>query len=252
MQKPQPLKRPRRWSARSEDAGAAEHVEDQSIAQRGSCINDPRSPEINQAEEIVRAVKLPKNAPPDQRLAMLAVGGAYQPAHSHGPAPARHAPPRLARPAKTSRRKFNFAWRSAGERWRCWRDVRRDVPGFLRAQGLKEAKKQIRVGRLPDFANAGVYEQYKPIGIWVVNSSAREEKLMALPRRARTWAASRTGSGEQKFKCPCHGRGITSDRRELRRPHARGRWSVLHQQRSRRYIVVDMSKVIPVRTWRMG
>ena len=37
-----------------------------------------KSPEVNQAEEIVRAVKLPKNAPPDQRMAMLAVGGAYQ------------------------------------------------------------------------------------------------------------------------------------------------------------------------------
>src|SRR4051794_28833014 len=38
-----------------------------------------RSPEVNQADEILRAVNLPKNAPPDQRLAMLAVGGAYQP-----------------------------------------------------------------------------------------------------------------------------------------------------------------------------
>src|SRR5207237_7279131 len=37
-----------------------------------------RSPEINQAEEIVRAVKLPKNAPPDQRIAMLAIGGGYR------------------------------------------------------------------------------------------------------------------------------------------------------------------------------
>src|SRR2546423_1151586 len=41
-----------------------------------------RSAEINQAEEIVKAVKLPKNAPPDQRIAMLAIGGAYQPAPS--------------------------------------------------------------------------------------------------------------------------------------------------------------------------
>src|SRR3954465_5973770 len=39
-----------------------------------------RSREVNQADEILRAVKLPKDAPPDQRLAMLAVGGAYQPA----------------------------------------------------------------------------------------------------------------------------------------------------------------------------
>src|SRR6185503_2999065 len=37
-----------------------------------------KSPEIVQAEEMVRAVNLPKNAPADQRMAMLAVGGAYQ------------------------------------------------------------------------------------------------------------------------------------------------------------------------------
>src|SRR2546421_1537185 len=37
-----------------------------------------RSPEINQADEIIKAVQLPKNAPPDQQLAMLAIGGAYQ------------------------------------------------------------------------------------------------------------------------------------------------------------------------------
>src|SRR5438552_6449396 len=41
-----------------------------------------RSAEVNQAEEMVRAVQLPKDAPPDQRAAMLALGGAYQPVPS--------------------------------------------------------------------------------------------------------------------------------------------------------------------------
>src|SRR5204862_2401462 len=38
-----------------------------------------KSPEIVQAQEMMRAVKLPKDAPPDQKMAMLAVGGAYAP-----------------------------------------------------------------------------------------------------------------------------------------------------------------------------
>src|SRR5450432_1789310 len=51
-------------------------------AQLGSTLR--RSPEVNQTADFLRAVSLPKNAPPDQRAAMLAVGGAYQPAVSMG------------------------------------------------------------------------------------------------------------------------------------------------------------------------
>ena len=40
-----------------------------------------KSPEINQAEETIRTVKLPKDAPADQRMAMLAIGGAYNEAY---------------------------------------------------------------------------------------------------------------------------------------------------------------------------
>ena len=64
-----------------------------------------RSPEVNQADEILRAVHLPKDAPPDQRLAMLAVGGAYQPAIPMGDRL------RLAasKTSKVTRRNFNLA-----------------------------------------------------------------------------------------------------------------------------------------------
>src|SRR5688572_29502668 len=41
-----------------------------------------KSQEVVQAEEMVRSVKLPRNAPPDQRAAILAAGGAYAPAPS--------------------------------------------------------------------------------------------------------------------------------------------------------------------------
>ena len=41
-----------------------------------------KSPEVVQAEEMFQAVNLPKDAPADQKMAMLAVGGAYAPPQS--------------------------------------------------------------------------------------------------------------------------------------------------------------------------
>src|SRR5260221_9088884 len=63
-----------------------------------------KSPQINQAEETIKAIKLPKDAPPDQRMAMLAVGGAYTPALSMGDR-IRGAGKRAADAAKLSRRR---------------------------------------------------------------------------------------------------------------------------------------------------
>ena len=48
---------------------------------------------------------MPKNAPPDQRIAMLAIGGAYQPA----PSMAQRLRDMVAAARKTSRREFNVA-----------------------------------------------------------------------------------------------------------------------------------------------
>src|SRR3954467_1499576 len=64
-----------------------------------------RSPEVNQADEILRAVNLPKNAPPDQRLAMLGVGGAYQPSIPM----AERLRQAAGKSAKVTRRNFNLA-----------------------------------------------------------------------------------------------------------------------------------------------
>src|SRR5438309_1199184 len=67
-----------------------------------------KSSEVVQAEEMVRAVELPRNAPPDQRAAILAAAGAYAPAQSLADR-IRSAGARAAEAAKTSRRHFNFA-----------------------------------------------------------------------------------------------------------------------------------------------
>ncbi|HEX3358904.1 MAG TPA: Rieske 2Fe-2S domain-containing protein [Tepidisphaeraceae bacterium] len=203
-----------------------------------------RSPEINQAEEIVRAVKLPKDAPPDQRLAMLAVAGAYQPAVPMGQR-LRDIASKAGIAAKTSRRQFNFAlaigWAALAFVGATFGAMFQD---FFGPKVLKEPKKQIRVGRLADYANPGVYEQFKPIGIWVVNLQPSEEKLMALSTTCThlgcipNWL-----SAELKFKCPCHGSGyyITGVNFEGPTPRPLERFAVSKDADG--YIVIDMSKV---------
>ena len=203
-----------------------------------------RSPEINQAEEIVRAVKLPKNAPPDQRLALLAAAGAYQPAVPMGQR-LRDIAAKAGSAAKTSRRRFNMAlaagWGMLAFVGAAWGLMFQD---FFGPKVLKEPKKQIRVGRLPDFANPGVYEQYKPIGIWVVNLQPSEEKLMALSTTCThlgcipNWL-----SAEAKFKCPCHGSGyyITGVNFEGPTPRPLERYATFKDADG--YVWVDQTKI---------
>jgi cytochrome b6-f complex iron-sulfur subunit len=203
-----------------------------------------RSPEINQAAEIVRAVKLPKDAPPDQRLALLAAAGAYQPAVPMGQR-LRDIASKAGGAAKTTRRQFSFAlaigWAALAFVGATFGAMFQD---FFGPKVLKEPKKQIRVGRLADFANSGVYEQFKPIGIWIVNLQPSEEKLMALSTTCThlgcipNWL-----SAENKFKCPCHGSGyyITGVNFEGPTPRPLERFSISKDADG--YIIIDMSKV---------
>jgi cytochrome b6-f complex iron-sulfur subunit len=164
-----------------------------------------KSPEVVQAEEMFQTVKLPTDAPADQKMAMLAVGGAYTPPQSMAD--------RIRSVAGTagrvSRRNFNIfiaiGWffiaavcATAGAMFQ----------DFFGPKVLKEPKKLYRVGKLEDFGNPGVYEQYKPNNIWVVNLQPSENRLVALNTVCThlgcipNWL-----SADQKFKCPCHGSG---------------------------------------------
>src|SRR3954469_19356147 len=138
-----------------------------------------KSPEVVQAEEMVRAVNLPRNAPADQRMAMLAVGGAYQ------PQPTMAQRIRDAAPAiKTSRRNFNLAlvvaWGALAAVGATFGAMFQD---FFGPKALKEPKKVFRVGKLEDFAIPHtVYEQFKPDPhqFWMVNLQPDENRLVAL------------------------------------------------------------------------
>jgi len=203
-----------------------------------------RSAEVNQAEEIVRAVRLPKDAPPDQRAAMLAIGGAYQPVPSMAQR-IRDMATKAGASAKTSRRQFNIAL-AAG--WAMLAFVGLTFGAmfqdFFGPKALKEPKKQVRVGRMEEYSMPGkVYEQYKPQNIWLVNLSPNEDKLIALSTICThlgcipNWLV-----GEQKFKCPCHGSGyyITGVNFEGPTPRPLERYAIAKDADG--YINVDKSK----------
>ena len=203
-----------------------------------------RSPEINQADEIAKAVALPKNAPPDQRMAMLAIGGAYQQPTSMAQR-LREIATRAGGAAKSSRRQFSLAlligWASLAFVTATFGAM---FQAFFGPVVLKEPKKQIRVGTLADFGNPGVDERFKPDGIWMVNLSPSENKLIALNTTCThlgcipSWLP-----GDLKFKCPCHGSGyyITGVNFEGPTPRPLERYAVSKDPDG--FIIVDKSKV---------
>ncbi len=203
-----------------------------------------RSPEINQGEEMVRAVDKQgldwRNAPPDQRMAVLAAGGAYAPQMSMGDRL------RASGKGKVSRRTMNLAlvvaWGAIAAVSATFGAMFQD---FFGPKVLKEPKKVYRVGRLADFQTPGlVDERFKPNEIWLVNLQPTETKLIALNTVCThlgcipAWLA-----GDQKFKCPCHGSGYYIDGVNFEGPTPRPLERFAISQDADGYVWVDKSKV---------
>jgi cytochrome b6-f complex iron-sulfur subunit len=200
-----------------------------------------KSPQVVQAEEMVRAVSLPRNAPPDMRAAVLAAGGAYLP----GPSLGQRLRDRASAAAKVSRREINIAlvvgWGAIAAVGATFGAMFQD---FFGPKVLKEPKKVYRVGRLDDYQNPGVYLQFQANEIWVVNLQPSETRLVALSTICThlgcipTWLP-----GDQKFKCPCHGSGyyINGVNFEGPTPRPLERHAIFKDADG--FIVVDKSKV---------
>lgn len=199
-----------------------------------------QAPEVTAAQEMIAAVKLPRSAPADMRAAMLAAGGAYQPA-----TPLAQVVRQVGAKGNVTRRKFNVALTVAwGALAFCGATFGAMFQDFFGPKTLKEPKKIYRVGRLDDFGNVNtVYEQYKPQGIWMVNLQPNESKLIALSTICThlgcipNWL-----QGDQKFKCPCHGSGyyITGVNFEGPTPRPLERFAVSKDPDG--FIVVDKGK----------
>jgi cytochrome b6-f complex iron-sulfur subunit len=209
-----------------------------------------KSPEVIQAEEMVKAVKLPKDAPPDLRMAMLAAGGGYAPAPSMAQR-LRAAAGRAADAAKMTRRQVNLAlvvgW---GATAFCVATSLAMFQDFFGPKVLKEPKKQWRVAKLSAFSMPNtVDESFKRTpagseGFWIVNLQPTENKLVAISTICThlgcipNWLA-----GENKFKCPCHGSGyyMTGVNFEGPTPRPLERFAINVDADG--YVVVDQTKV---------
>jgi cytochrome b6-f complex iron-sulfur subunit len=210
-----------------------------------------RSPEINQSDEMVKAVDKQgidwKNAPADQRMAMLAAGGAYAPQMSMG----QRLRAAASKATKGSRRDFNLAlivaWGSVAFVGATFGAMFQD---FFGPKVLKEPKKRWRVGRLDNFATAGlVDETFKRTpagseGFWMVNLQPVEGKLVAISTICThlgcipAWLP-----GDQKYKCPCHGSGYYKDGINFEGPTPRPLERFAISLDADGYVWVDQSKI---------
>jgi cytochrome b6-f complex iron-sulfur subunit len=223
-----------------------------------------RSPEINQTEELIRSVSYRStgdgngngkgnveghpidwgNAPPDQKVAMLAVGGAYRRELPMGERLRQQAQQKRDG-SRMSRRAFNLAlavgWGAMAAVGLTFLAMFQD---FFGPKVLKEPRSLFRVGRPADFGNPGVYEQYKPDEIWLVNLQPQENRLVAFSTICThlgcipSWLP-----GERKFKCPCHGSGFYMNGINFEGPAPRPleRFAIYRDQDG--YVMVDKSRV---------
>lgn len=208
-----------------------------------------KSAEVIQAEEMVRAVNLPRNAPADRRAAILAAGGAYMPAQSL--AERIRAAAKGARDAAgTTRRSFDLmlaaAWTGMAVAGAMSLAMFQD---FFGPKVLKEPKKEWRVGRLDDFPGGIVDEKFKRTpagseGFWIVNLHPDENKLVAISTICThlgcipNWLP-----GELKFKCPCHGSGYYKGGVNFEGPTPRPleRFAITRDPEG--FVVVDQRKI---------
>jgi len=215
-----------------------------------------RSPEINQTEEIVRAVDAKalgidwRNAPPDQRAALLSVAGAYQPAPSMSQR-LRDMASRAGAATRTSRRNINIAlavaWGAVAATGLTWGAMFQD---FFGPKVLKEPKKIWRVGRPENFALAGmVDESFKRTpagseGFWIVNLQPAENRLVALSTICTHLGCIPDWKpGELKFKCPCHGSGYYVNGINFEGPTPRPLERFAISRDADGFIVVDQTKI---------
>jgi len=160
------------------------------------------------AEAIVQA--LPGDAPPDAVQAAM-VGSGYTRPRPGAVERLRARAGLLVEAAAVTRRQFNIMLVVG---WGAMAGVAATTLGALQAfmvpKIIKEPPSTFRAGRLAEYPEDGVYEQYKNTqNVWIVR---RKGVLFALSTTCThlgcipNWLTS-----DQKFKCPCHGSGFRAD-----------------------------------------
>jgi len=151
------------------------------------------------------------NAPPDARAAAMVGSGFSKPGLSVADRIRKKAGV-LAGAANVTRREFSTALAIAwGALAATFATAGAAFQSFLVPKVTKEPPSIFKAGRLSDYAEPGVYEQFKKShGVWIVHLSGGE--LVAISTICThlgcipNWLAA-----DKKFKCPCHGSGYYQD-----------------------------------------
>ncbi len=158
------------------------------------------------AEAIASA--LGKDAPPDARTAAMVGSGFVRPRPSVVER-IRARAGALTQTQGMTRRQFNVALAVAwGAIIATFGTAAAALQSFLVPKVTKEPPSLFRAGKLSDYPNPGVYEQFKGSqGVWIVR--LRDNSLVAVSTICThlgcipNWLPA-----DQKFKCPCHGSGF--------------------------------------------
>jgi cytochrome b6-f complex iron-sulfur subunit len=225
-----------RWQAML----SSSHISQSRSATAPTPASISHDPQVVAGTQILAEARVPHNAPADMRIAALSVGGGYMPS-----TPLADIIRKNASAKSPTRRGFNIALIAGwGALAACTATFGAMFQDFFGPKVLKEPKKVYRVGTLDDYGNIdSVYEQFKPVGIWMVNLMPMEPKLIALSTICThlgcipNWLAA-----ENKFKCPCHGSGyyITGINFEGPTPRPLERFAITKDADG--FVVVDMSR----------
>lgn len=206
-----------------------------SAAGPGVRIRQAKAP----AEAIAFAVG--SNAPPDARAAAMVGSGYIRPSPSVADR-IRHRAGQLIAATAITRRQFSAALAIAwGAMMATFATAGALLQSFMVPKVTKEPPSVFRAGRLSDYAEPGVYEQFKGSqGVWIVHQT--DGQLVAISTICThlgcipNWQAT-----DQKFKCPCHGSGFYMDGVNFEGPAPRPleRYTIRLEGE---FVVVDKSK----------
>jgi cytochrome b6-f complex iron-sulfur subunit len=187
------------------------------------------------------AVAVGRGAPPDAMAAAMVGSGYARPDMSVSDRILEKAG-LLASAAKMTRRQFSttlaIAW---GAMAATFATAGAALQSFMVPKVTKEPPSVFRAGTVADYAEPGVYEQFKgKQGVWIVHQANGE--LVAISTTCThlgcipNWLQS-----DQKFKCPCHGSGfyVSGVNFEGPAPRPLERYKIAIEGE---YIVVDKSK----------
>ena len=156
------------------------------------------------------AYALPQDAPPDAMAAAMVGAGFARPRPTVAERIRRSAAG-LTAAATMSRRGFNYTL-AAGLGAFAFVTVTSlgALQSFLVPKVTREPPRTFRAGKISDYPEPGVYEQFKSNNVWIVHLPTGE--LVALSTICThlgcipNWLPADT-----KFKCPCHGSGFYMD-----------------------------------------